>query len=77
MNELCDVMDDGTHCNCWWDGESCCACGEDDIHPLSCDYDRTEKHEGVEVTYSLRALNSIPKGATDYKISLGMRVGDL
>lgn len=28
--EYCPAREDGTHCNCWWDGEPCCACGSDE-----------------------------------------------
>lgn len=24
----CPKRDDGQHCNCWYDGETCCACGD-------------------------------------------------
>lgn len=24
----CPVQEDGKHCNCWYDGEVCCSCGE-------------------------------------------------
>jgi len=23
----CEKHEEGTHCECWWDGEACCACG--------------------------------------------------
>lgn len=24
----CPAREDGQHCNCWYDGKKCCACGE-------------------------------------------------
>lgn len=24
----CPIRIDGIHCTCWYDGESCCGCGE-------------------------------------------------
>jgi hypothetical protein len=24
----CPVRDDRQHCNCWYDGEACCGCGD-------------------------------------------------
>ena len=24
----CGVREDQQHCNCWYDGEPCCACGD-------------------------------------------------
>lgn len=24
----CPARDDGIHCNCWYDGRACCACGD-------------------------------------------------
>lgn len=23
----CAEREDGTHCECWWDGGTCCSCG--------------------------------------------------
>jgi hypothetical protein len=23
----CDAREDGIHCECWWDGGTCCSCG--------------------------------------------------
>ena len=25
--EFCSKRDDETHCDCWYDGNNCCACG--------------------------------------------------
>lgn len=30
--EFCPKRDDQTHCNCWWDGKPCCACGSNEGH---------------------------------------------
>lgn len=27
----CPKREDGQHCNCWYDGSPCCACGATDI----------------------------------------------
>ena len=27
--EACSKHEDGQHCNCWYDGRPCCACGSD------------------------------------------------
>lgn len=24
----CPAREDGAHCNCWYDGKACCACGD-------------------------------------------------
>jgi hypothetical protein len=29
----CHKRQDGQHCNCWYDGGACCACGEGDRCP--------------------------------------------
>ncbi len=34
----CPNRDDGQHCNCWYDGEPCCACGDD------CEEDRQDEN---------------------------------
>lgn len=31
--EHCPKMSDGTHCEHWWDGEACCACGAPAMSP--------------------------------------------
>ena len=40
----CPARKDGLHCNCWYDGDGCCSCGNDPDHGPGCDCDRTEKH---------------------------------
>lgn len=39
----CSKREDGQHCNCWYDGKACCACGdnpapEPPIWCLGCGY---------------------------------------
>jgi len=29
----CPVREDQQHCNCWYDGEACCACGDPAMKP--------------------------------------------
>lgn len=29
----CPVREDGQHCNCWYDGEACCACAAPAVDP--------------------------------------------
>lgn len=31
MDESCPKRDDKQHCNCWYDGEPCCACGDNTV----------------------------------------------
>lgn len=38
---------DELHCICWYDGDGCCACGDDPDHGPDCDCDRTEKHRSI------------------------------
>ena len=26
----CPEREDGIHCNCWYDGQPCCSCGDDE-----------------------------------------------
>ena len=28
--EYCPAQEDEIHCVCWWDGEPCCSCGNND-----------------------------------------------
>jgi hypothetical protein len=27
----CQKREDKTHCTCWYDGETCCACGDNSV----------------------------------------------
>ncbi len=42
----CPEREDMIHCVHWYDGDACCACGDDPDHGLDCNCDRVEKHPG-------------------------------
>ncbi len=59
----CPAREDKIHCNCWYDGEACCACGDPEMSMcLKIEYGMVRRANAAESIYALADDQEIPTG---------------